>query len=611
MSKEGDSSVADSSFNDSVLKNDFDLSTLKIAELKSVLASNEIGFKAHDKKASLVKLVEENLESIRKNLDKDRGLSPLVSPSVKVAKKKRESKKRKSNTPEALEKSVNKAKASKTSTIKEESEPKEGEKAITKKRKKRPKEEDGQNSDVDNPERSKKTKKIKKKKVKSESLDSPIAKKVILKSPIKSPHRSLIIDKFESSDDASEEADKDDSFINFSIKKTSKSKKSGSAESSSILSDSKPRNLLKAKAGFASVTDSSLNPSTEESTPIKKASKDSVLNKTLKEVEQELVKEEFPKITSPEFQTLEEVEKLQEQVKRSISSEETEESEESDTTATKHETLIKPEEENTDQSRSELEERSEDLLEDDNEADDSDSTIVKDSDTDTKTTKQEIDDISSTIEKVEKPSVSKTGLISIGHFLLQAIHFTSIVLPILFALWYREQRIAVGFCGSEVDIPTLGKEYSHPYITEFEQRLDAWRPQCIPCPNDAICYPYLEVKCKPGYIAEESKLSLHGLVPIHATCVKDSKKQKLVQEVVKKTLELLRTKNAQESCGEEEDDFKSGISNEELYEIFYESKKPWINDKEFNALWEQVEVDLKDEPEIIWRQVSICLKPSS
>lgn len=608
MSKEEDSSAADSSFNDSILKDDFDLSTLKIAQLKTVLTSNEIGFKAHDKKASLVKLVEDNLGSIRKNLEKDGGLSPLVIPSVKVTKKKRESKKRKSTTPESLEKSLTKAKAIKKSTIKEENEAKDGERPVSKKRKKRTKDEDGQRSDTEDTKPVKKTRKTKKK-VKSEEIGSPIAKKITTKSPIKSPHRSLIIDKFESSDDASDETGKDDSFINFSIKKTAKPKKSEFPEANSILSDIPNEQSLKTRAEFPSVTDSSLNPSTSESTPIKKKVEDSKPTKTLQKVEQESVKKELPEVPATELPTLREVKKLQEQVNQSII---TETGEESDTTITKAETFAKDEESEEEVPKSATEEQSEDLLEDENEVDGGDEgerTIVKDPTSIIEATKNKTDEIPT--QETNISSIIRKGLISTGRFLLKVISFLLILLPILFALWYREQRIAVGFCASEVDIPTLGREYSNPYINEFENQLERFKPHCIPCPSDAICYPYLEIKCKPGYIVEESPLSLHGLIPVHAKCVKDSRKQKLVQEVVKKTLELLRTKNAQESCGEDEDDYKSGISNAELYEIFYESKKPWINDEEFDALWQQVEVDLKEEPEIIWRQVSICLRSTS
>ncbi|KAG0682589.1 inner nuclear membrane protein enriched at telomere/subtelomere region [Kluyveromyces marxianus] len=601
MSKE----EGNSSFNESLLKEDFDPASLKIAELKTVLTSNEIGFKAHDKKAALVKLVEENLDTIKKNVEKD-GITTSSHGKVKVTKKRESSKKkRKSATPDALEKSLEKAvrhvKSTPISTpVKEEKEEEEGNssKVVAKKRKKKSKGNEldkeesrsktskkrtkGDESDVEEGEKpDKKARKTKKKKnvSKEGSYDiksatgSPITKKITKKSPIKSPHRSLIIDKFESSDDASDDSGKDDSFVNFSIKRTSKSNsaihsspKSGTA-SADVSADASGRTVTRSNES------TKIMETPQESTPIKLNSKSPRANNALRELENQVEQEELEnpqrRIPTPTFPTIEEVQKLQDQVTRSINTDNTEASENIST---------------------------------------SEQQIA----TDREETSREEESISGDKTKDECIKKSAKSLFtSLGHFLIKPNIFLLIMLPIIFGLWYREQRIAVGFCGSEIDIPLLGKEYTNPYVKEFESRLSPLKPDCLPCPENAICFPYMNIKCKPGYIIEKSIFSLHGLVPIHDSCIKDSKKQKLVQEVVKKTLELLRTKNAQESCGECEDDIKSGVSNEELYEIFYESKKPWINDEEFNALWEQVEVDLKEEPEIIWRQVSIRLNPIS
>lgn len=143
MSKE----EGNSSFNESLLKEDFDPASLKIAELKTVLTSNEIGFKAHDKKAALVKLVEENLDTIKKNVEKD-GITTSSHGKVKVTKKRESSKKkRKSATPDALEKSLEKSvrhvKSTPISTpVKEEKEEEEGNssKVVAKNGRKNPRE---------------------------------------------------------------------------------------------------------------------------------------------------------------------------------------------------------------------------------------------------------------------------------------------------------------------------------------------------------------------------------------------------------------------------------------------------------------------------------------
>lgn len=86
--------------------------------------------------------------------------------------------------------------------------------------------------------------------------------------------------------------------------------------------------------------------------------------------------------------------------------------------------------------------------------------------------------------------------------------------------------------------------------------------------------------------------------------LKTTKKQQLVSEVVEKSLEFLRAKNAQISCGDGKDDIESGMTEDALYQIFNEARAPWIRDDEFEDLWIQVIKDLTEEPEILWRQVS-------
>ena len=181
-----------------------------------------------------------------------------------------------------------------------------------------------------------------------------------------------------------------------------------------------------------------------------------------------------------------------------------------------------------------------------------------------------------------------------------------VVIPLLFGLWYREQRLLVGYCGHEVPSHRVNGQSA-----EFIQKLDHWlqdyRPKCIPCPPNGICYPYLKLKCKPDYKLAPSKLDFLEIIPAQGQCVKDDKKQQLVSEVVEKSLEFLRAKNAQISCGDGKDDIESGMTEDTLYQIFNEARAPWINDDEFEDLWIQVIKDLTEEPEIIWRQVSTII----
>ncbi|AGO14104.1 AaceriAER303Wp [[Ashbya] aceris (nom. inval.)] len=191
------------------------------------------------------------------------------------------------------------------------------------------------------------------------------------------------------------------------------------------------------------------------------------------------------------------------------------------------------------------------------------------------------------------------------HCAVKLFTFLLIVVPILFGLWYREQRVLIGYCGHEINLPTFTNSETSPFLSQLDSFLQEAKPSCLPCPENAICYPYMKIKCRPDYTVTPSIFSLYGLFPVSDTCVKDSKREKLIAEVVHKSLELLRTKNAQIQCGECEDDTISGISENELYQIFFESRAPWMNEDEFRDIWQQVVKDLKTQPEIVCRQVSI------
>lgn len=188
----------------------------------------------------------------------------------------------------------------------------------------------------------------------------------------------------------------------------------------------------------------------------------------------------------------------------------------------------------------------------------------------------------------------------LGKSLLATILFgVFIVIPALFGLWYREQRLLVGYCGHEVPSHRINED-SSDLIRNLDNRLQNYKPECIPCPSNGICYPYMKLKCKPDYKLAPSKFDFLEIIPAQGKCVKDDKKQQLASEVVEKSLEFLRAKNAQISCGDGKNDIESGMTEDDLYQIFNEARAPWIRDDEFEDLWTQVIKDLTEEPEIIW-----------
>lgn len=186
-------------------------------------------------------------------------------------------------------------------------------------------------------------------------------------------------------------------------------------------------------------------------------------------------------------------------------------------------------------------------------------------------------------------------------FVKQMTIFLGFVSVVVFGLWYREQRILVGYCGSEIYQPTFPNT-ENVYLNAAQDFLDSVKPECLPCPDNAICLPSMKIKCKQDYIAHEPWYKLYGLLPFSDYCLKDQEKENIINEVVSKSLDLLRTRNAGYKCGDGED-LEVGISSDELYDFFYRSKKNTISDSEFNALWEKVLKDLENDPEITVRQV--------
>ncbi|KTB07126.1 Inner nuclear membrane protein SRC1 [Nakaseomyces glabratus] len=171
-----------------------------------------------------------------------------------------------------------------------------------------------------------------------------------------------------------------------------------------------------------------------------------------------------------------------------------------------------------------------------------------------------------------------------------------IAIIINLAVWYREQSIMVGYCGQEREGRSeYFEKLNLPYRDEVESFLEPYKPECQECPEHGLCYPNLELRCKPGYRLQNSLYSLNGLIPIGASCEKDDERERMISEIVAKALELLRIKNAQVACGDSSDDIESGITEEIVYQIFEESKKDWISEEQFNELWSSIKPRYKSK----------------
>ncbi|KAF5023915.1 hypothetical protein F66182_4037 [Fusarium sp. NRRL 66182] len=168
--------------------------------------------------------------------------------------------------------------------------------------------------------------------------------------------------------------------------------------------------------------------------------------------------------------------------------------------------------------------------------------------------------------------------------------------------WYRQEKIAVGYCG-------LGRPANSLVPSEVpvpDSLLPFVEPQCEPCPQHAFCYEDFSVRCEPGFIIKPHPLSLGGMVPLPPSCEPDGEKARRVKAVADKAIEELRERRAQYECGElvTEDGKKQdspAIAEQELKETVSRKRSRRLNEDEFDELWAAAigEVTRRDEVEIV------------
>lgn len=586
------------------LKPGFDPSSLKVAQLRRILMENGVEFSPQSKKSALVGLFEERvkpeiprLRSRYENLlPSDKGIVKVaVNSGKKVQKKDKKRKKGKVSSAESAVLSGSENRDAESSggarvastPFSDVNDFQQGG-AVKRKGRKRKiveKEEDREGDlGVALEDRSREEAVDKKRRRKIGDVEhTPITEKVAQKTPNKSPHKSLTIDKFESSS-SSESSFNESSILNVSRRGHAGTERSDdrdtikndfSFERKTLVPD---LNNLKVSPAFADELKVAYK---ENSVP--------VLARPESHSELEMNYISGPAEISVGKETSAETNVLEEDLTSTVEPESYDHSKESQPIIGKDEShyedinVEQPPASNTSQQPAE----------------------VKPVDEEPTSGKQH--SIEHATKKVDS-SRTRLGLAkpffrSLGRMLRDTSLFLLVVIPILYGLWYREQRILVGYCGHETE---TGKLFDSKItaLSKIDEFLETQKPNCLPCPDHAICYPLMQMKCQPEYALHRNRWSLYHLLPLSDSCIKDTEREKLISEVVKKSLEFLRMKNAQYSCGESNDDSLSGMTEDELYQIFYESRAPWINDDEFDELWSQAVSDLIKEPEITWRQVS-------
>lgn len=183
-----------------------------------------------------------------------------------------------------------------------------------------------------------------------------------------------------------------------------------------------------------------------------------------------------------------------------------------------------------------------------------------------------------------------------------------------YGAWYRQEKIAVGYCGAgrpAHEILPRQLEYKDFKVDVPEWAFQFAEPACEPCPPHAYCYADNSVRCDEGFILKPHPLSANGLLPLPPTCEADSEKVRRVKAVADKAVEELRERKAKFECGDLVDENGQQPENpmvavEELKETVSEKRSKKLSKKEFDDLWtaalgeieqrDEIVVEKKDEP---------------
>lgn len=169
----------------------------------------------------------------------------------------------------------------------------------------------------------------------------------------------------------------------------------------------------------------------------------------------------------------------------------------------------------------------------------------------------------------------------------------AIILSLLvgYFMWWRKEKKEVGYCG-------LGKLDMQTYNSDWTSLI---RPQCEPCPQNAICKFNFEADCKDDYVLVPNQLSFGGLVPLPPTCEPDSEKLRRIAILSDEAIRVLRERAADVECGEASlgKGEEAGVSEADLRQVLYNLKAPGLSDAQFNELWRYALDDVSNREEVV------------
>ncbi|KAI1264172.1 Man1-Src1p-C-terminal domain-containing protein [Xylariaceae sp. FL1019] len=181
-----------------------------------------------------------------------------------------------------------------------------------------------------------------------------------------------------------------------------------------------------------------------------------------------------------------------------------------------------------------------------------------------------------------------------------------------YAGWYRQEKLAVGYCGvgqsissipSDVEVPEWAQSILPPQIKVPQAMIDRLAPECEPCPLHATCYSDFSVRCDQDYLLKPHPLAMGGVVPLPPTCEPDGAKVRRVQAVADRAIEELRERTAKFECGELVDEEGAkvetpAIEERELKHIIDNKRSKKMTNQEFEELWGSAIGEIKQREEV-------------
>lgn len=169
-----------------------------------------------------------------------------------------------------------------------------------------------------------------------------------------------------------------------------------------------------------------------------------------------------------------------------------------------------------------------------------------------------------------------------------------------YATWYRQEKVAVGYCGVGRDVTQVipaGLEVPDWFRVLAE-------PQCEPCPQHAYCSANMAVACESDFVKTPHPLSAGGLVPLPPTCEPDGEKVRKVKAVADRAVEELRERRAKFECGELTNEAGKPqptveIDAVELKKEVSKKRRKGMGEAEFEELWASAIGEIEGRDEVV------------